>query len=228
METARLWAQLNFLYPERGARIARGRFAYQGFPMNMNRLAIAAAVALAIGAGGYGLYRLGLDRGMQSSVANHAATSRRRQAAGRRTDAATGRKVLYWHDPMVPGQKFDKPGKSPFMDMQLVPVYAEAGADEGQRRDQPARAAEPRRAHRGGHARARWRRPSKRWATSPTTSATSRSCRRAANGFVERLLRAGAARPGAAGPAARRAVRSRLGRGAGGIPVRRAHGRRTD
>ena len=38
------------------------------------------------------------------------------------------RKVLYWHDPMVPGQKFDKPGKSPFMDMQLEPVYAdEAG-----------------------------------------------------------------------------------------------------
>jgi len=35
------------------------------------------------------------------------------------------RKVLYWQDPMVPGQKFDKPGKSPFMDMQLVPVYAD-------------------------------------------------------------------------------------------------------
>jgi Cu(I)/Ag(I) efflux system membrane fusion protein len=34
-----------------------------------------------------------------------------------------GRRVLYWHDPMVPGQRFDKPGKSPFMDMQLVPVY---------------------------------------------------------------------------------------------------------
>ena len=42
-----------------------------------------------------------------------------------------GRKVLYWHDPMVPAQKFDKPGKSPFMDMQLVPVYADEGADEG-------------------------------------------------------------------------------------------------
>lgn len=42
----------------------------------------------------------------------------------------TGRKVLYWHDPMMPGQKFDKPGKSPFMDMDLVPVYAgeEGGA----------------------------------------------------------------------------------------------------
>lgn len=40
-----------------------------------------------------------------------------------------GRKVLYWHDPMAPGVKFDKPGKSPFMDMQLVPVYADEGAD---------------------------------------------------------------------------------------------------
>jgi Cu(I)/Ag(I) efflux system membrane fusion protein len=31
---------------------------------------------------------------------------------------------------MVPGQKFDKPGKSPFMDMQLVPVYADEAAGE--------------------------------------------------------------------------------------------------
>ena len=103
--------------------------------MNTNRLAIAAAVALAIAGGGYGLYRLGLDRGMQSSAATHAATSAAPTPIGAPaptgTDAATGRKVLYWHDPMVPGQKFDKPGKSPFMDMDLVPVYAEAGADEG-------------------------------------------------------------------------------------------------
>jgi membrane fusion protein, copper/silver efflux system len=35
--------------------------------------------------------------------------------------------VLYWYDPMVPTQKFDKPGKSPFMDMQLVPRYAGEG-----------------------------------------------------------------------------------------------------
>jgi Cu(I)/Ag(I) efflux system membrane fusion protein len=34
--------------------------------------------------------------------------------------------VLYWYDPMVPDQHFDKPGKSPFMDMQLVPKYASA------------------------------------------------------------------------------------------------------
>jgi Cu(I)/Ag(I) efflux system membrane fusion protein len=36
-----------------------------------------------------------------------------------------GRTILYWYDPMVPGQKFDKPGKSPYMDMELVPFYAE-------------------------------------------------------------------------------------------------------
>lgn len=34
-------------------------------------------------------------------------------------------KVLYWYDPMVPDQHFDKPGPSPFMDMDLVPKYAE-------------------------------------------------------------------------------------------------------
>lgn len=46
------------------------------------------------------------------------------------TPAKGGRKILYWHDPMVRGPKFDKPGKSPFMDMQLVPVYAdEEGGD---------------------------------------------------------------------------------------------------
>jgi Cu(I)/Ag(I) efflux system membrane fusion protein len=38
---------------------------------------------------------------------------------------AGGRKVLYWYDPMVPGSRFDKPGKSPFMDMQLLPKYAD-------------------------------------------------------------------------------------------------------
>lgn len=39
------------------------------------------------------------------------------------------RKALYWYDPMYPQQKFDKPGKSPFMDMQLVPQYASGARD---------------------------------------------------------------------------------------------------
>jgi Cu(I)/Ag(I) efflux system membrane fusion protein len=45
--------------------------------------------------------------------------------------AAANRKPLYWHDPMVPGPRFHKPGKSPFMDMQLVPVYADEARDSG-------------------------------------------------------------------------------------------------
>ena len=35
-------------------------------------------------------------------------------------------KVLYWYDPMYPQQHFDKPGKSPFMDMQLVARQTDA------------------------------------------------------------------------------------------------------
>lgn len=43
---------------------------------------------------------------------------------------AQEKKILYWRDPMFPQKRFDKPGKSPYMDMQLVPVYAdEAGAE---------------------------------------------------------------------------------------------------
>lgn len=41
------------------------------------------------------------------------------------------RKPLYWHDPMYPQHKFDQPGASPFMDMQLVPVYEQSADDEG-------------------------------------------------------------------------------------------------
>ena len=41
------------------------------------------------------------------------------------------RKILYWYDPMVPQQRFDKPGKSPFMDMDLVPKYADEESGAG-------------------------------------------------------------------------------------------------
>ena len=40
------------------------------------------------------------------------------------------RKVLFWYDPMKPDVKFDKPGKSPFMDMDLVPKYADENDDK--------------------------------------------------------------------------------------------------
>ncbi|MGG4608041.1 efflux RND transporter periplasmic adaptor subunit [Providencia sp. Me31A] len=35
------------------------------------------------------------------------------------------RTVLYWYDPMYPNTKFEQPGPSPFMDMDLVPKYAD-------------------------------------------------------------------------------------------------------
>jgi len=44
--------------------------------------------------------------------------------------ATAGRKPQYWYDPMRPDQHFDKPGKSPFMNMQLVPKYVQGGAAE--------------------------------------------------------------------------------------------------
>jgi membrane fusion protein, copper/silver efflux system len=37
----------------------------------------------------------------------------------------------YWYDPMHPDRHFDKPGKSPFMDMQLVPKYADRVTNDG-------------------------------------------------------------------------------------------------
>ena len=93
-------------------------------------LSLALAVTGILIATGGGLYWAGLQHGMRMSTAaasgNGAAAT-----SGDKIDPATGRRVLYWHDPMVPGPKFDKPGKSPFMDMQLVPVYADEAGDTG-------------------------------------------------------------------------------------------------
>ena len=89
--------------------------------MKITNLILGLAAAGLIGAGGFGLYSMGMNQGMKMAA----------PASGGDADAASGKKVLYWHDPMVPGQKFDKPGKSPFMDMQLVPVYADGDGDEG-------------------------------------------------------------------------------------------------
>ncbi|HSS45218.1 MAG TPA: efflux RND transporter periplasmic adaptor subunit [Thermoanaerobaculia bacterium] len=41
------------------------------------------------------------------------------------------KKIVYWYDPMKPEVHFDHPGKSPFMDMELVAKYAEEQAPAG-------------------------------------------------------------------------------------------------
>ncbi|MFL6662053.1 MAG: efflux RND transporter periplasmic adaptor subunit, partial [Rhizobacter sp.] len=79
--------------------------------------AAVAAIALAAGS-----FQLGRHSGASGDNAMSAAPA---------ASNAGDRKVLYWHDPMVPGTRFDKPGKSPFMDMQLVPVYADEAGDSG-------------------------------------------------------------------------------------------------
>lgn len=42
----------------------------------------------------------------------------------------SGKVILYWYDPMNPTVRFDHPGKSPFMGMDLEPMYAEQNADD--------------------------------------------------------------------------------------------------
>ena len=39
--------------------------------------------------------------------------------------APNEKQALYWYDPMYPQQRFDKPGQSPFMNMELVPKYTD-------------------------------------------------------------------------------------------------------
>lgn len=124
--------------------------------MNKKTLTAALLVAGVLALAGYGLYMLGMKKAATApvaplteagpgsqlqpsaagpqSIAEGEDATRRHISAGLKagdTDPASGRKILYYHDPMVPGNKFDKPAKSPFMDMMLVPVYADSDSDQG-------------------------------------------------------------------------------------------------
>ena len=122
--------------------------------MKLKPLVIALVIIGVLGAGSYGIYMSGMKRGMgmnapmgstdaasgptatasklPQSIAEGEEATRRHIQSGIKAgdvDPSTGSKVLYYHDPMVPGNKFDKPAKSPFMDMMLVPVYADGESD---------------------------------------------------------------------------------------------------
>ena len=79
-------------------------------------LIVAGAVLLALGAGG------GVWWAKRGAMGD---------SMGATDPAMSDAKVLYWYDPMFPQQKFDKPGKSPFMDMQLVPKHANESGEAG-------------------------------------------------------------------------------------------------
>ncbi len=125
--------------------------------MKFQKLVFGAIGAAVLGATGWWTYRLGVEHGLErapgASVSKPAANvqgttqasvqgtaegenaTRRHMKLGLKAgdiDPANGRKILYYHDPMVPNVKFDKPGKSPFMDMMLVPVYAGAGGGDNE------------------------------------------------------------------------------------------------
>ncbi len=127
--------------------------------MKLKNIVIGVAAPEVLAAAGFGLFQIGTERGARMAavaapatgaaagqqapdgttdpsawgIAEGEAATRRHITDGIKAgmiDPVTGRKVLYYHDPMVPGKKFEAPGKSPFMDMMLVPAYAGAeGAD---------------------------------------------------------------------------------------------------
>ncbi|WP_277593341.1 efflux RND transporter periplasmic adaptor subunit [Pseudomonas chlororaphis] len=87
--------------------------------MNSPIWKVASVVGVSLALGGAGGYWLAQPRSGEAPAV----------AVGQQASAEP--KALYWYDPMYPQQKFDKPGKSPFMDMQLVPRYAEGQGGEG-------------------------------------------------------------------------------------------------
>ena len=109
--------------------------------MSLRALAIGGAATLVLALVAYAAFEAGIERGRTkaSGIVDTANAARAVPSAAASShtlkpgdvDPSDGKRVLYWHDPMVPGSKFDKPGKSPFMEMQLVPVYADDAPDAG-------------------------------------------------------------------------------------------------
>lgn len=69
-----------------------------------------------------------------TTAAFFAGCTKSAETGGQPGDSTTGankgeRKVLYWYDPMNPTLRFQRPGKSPFMDMDLQPMYASEGGE---------------------------------------------------------------------------------------------------
>jgi membrane fusion protein, copper/silver efflux system len=114
---------------------AKRRSREAGASVNGRALAIGGAATVLLVLVAYAAFEAGVEHGRTRASANVDRVNVTRAppstvasspaAKPGDVDPSTGKRVLYWHDPMVPGTKFDKPGKSPFMDMQLVPVYAD-------------------------------------------------------------------------------------------------------
>lgn len=92
----------------------------------MKRIYIVLMAVLLVLASGLGWF-FG-QKSMQQPISKSAPNGLSSEVNGVVQDGS-GKTVQYWYDPMVPTQRFDKPGKSPFMDMQLEPKYANKTSD---------------------------------------------------------------------------------------------------
>ncbi len=116
----------------------------------MNRRSLIAAGALTAALAGVGMltWHFGVQQGLRQagsdpgapvdpsrwSIAQGEQATRRHVVEGLKAgdiDPVAGRRIQNYHDPMVPGKHFEAPGKSPFMDMMLVPRYAGTEAAPG-------------------------------------------------------------------------------------------------
>lgn len=113
--------------------------------MNLKTIIVFLLVVLMVLTTGYVTYQWGMQQGMEMSpmqtntapaqstedpsswsIAEGEEATRRHADEGLKAgdiDPVTGQRILFYQDPMVPGNKFESPGKSPYMDMMLVPVY---------------------------------------------------------------------------------------------------------
>lgn len=105
---------------------------------------LALIAGLALGGAGVMLYMKHQSAGMPKTEAPLPAAAGKKAPEGVELAEpdADGRPVLYWYDPMKPDAHFPKPGPSPFMDMDLVPKYADE-ADAGDGGEAPSVAVSP-------------------------------------------------------------------------------------
>lgn len=93
----------------------------------LNIVLTAILVVLALGLGWF-FGQKSMQQSMSRSAPNGVSDKAKMTEVSGVIQDGSGKTVKYWYDPMVPTQKFDKPGKSPFMDMQLEPKYANEGS----------------------------------------------------------------------------------------------------
>lgn len=88
-----------------------------------NKKILSLAMIGFIGAAGYGLYWLGMKQGMEMVALPSAENPQK--------SGSSDKRVLYWHDPMVPGQKFSQAGQVPFHGYATCACLCSDAGDDG-------------------------------------------------------------------------------------------------